>query len=336
MGIDSNATWELFLNKAIPLGLLEVYITDTTESNVVGPSTQLISTDRENVGTSTRRSRLARVVHLEENIDNPDTDSDSEYVPSDNEDTEDAWVKLMEELATQGQRSYKPGAPLEEGMVFANLHALQDAITKHSIEQHRFWITEYKKRASRACRCWYHAKQPRCFWRAQSQQLSSGAWRLKQFNDVHSCHPDYSHGGNDYNMDYMFIGRFILDKVRVDPEYKVKLIQHELLQEFNVAFSYKKCWMGRIHASEMLHGSWDDSYTHLPVILYNLQNSYPGTIVERYLSCYSGWIEPFIFPENLNVGDWKVLPPIRPLEETPRRGRRQQLRYPGEMDRRAN
>ncbi|VFQ71193.1 unnamed protein product [Cuscuta campestris] len=23
--------------------------------------------------------------------------------------------------------------------------------------------------------------------------------------------------------------------------------------------------------------------------------------VQRYLSCYSGWIEPFIFPENLNV-----------------------------------
>ncbi|RAL48637.1 hypothetical protein DM860_000957 [Cuscuta australis] len=41
-------------------------------------------------------------------------------------------------------------------------------------------------------------------------------------------------------------------------------------------------------------------------------------------------------PEKLNVGDWKVLPPIRPLEETPRRGCRQQNRYLGYMDRREN
>ncbi|VFQ95966.1 unnamed protein product [Cuscuta campestris] len=42
----------------------------------------------------------------------------------------------------------------------------------------------------------------------------------------------------------------------------------------------------------MLHGSWEDSYTHLPVILYNLQNAYPGTIVDVVYS------SP---PPNLNV-----------------------------------
>ncbi|VFQ68697.1 unnamed protein product [Cuscuta campestris] len=42
----------------------------------------------------------------------------------------------------------------------------------------------------------------------------------------------------------------------------------------------------------MLHGSWEDSYTHLPFILYNLQNVYPGTIVEVVYSSH---------PPNLNV-----------------------------------
>ncbi|RAL42881.1 hypothetical protein DM860_009388 [Cuscuta australis] len=54
-----------------------------------------------------------------------------------------------------------------------------------------------------------------------------------------------------------------------------------------------------------------------------------------YLSGYSGIIQPVLFPQNLDVGSFKVLPPKRPTDEIPRSGRRQHNRYQGEMDFRA-
>ncbi|RAL54421.1 hypothetical protein DM860_001549 [Cuscuta australis] len=107
-----------------------------------------------------------------------------------------------------------------------------------------------------------------------------GEWLLKKFDKKHTCRPDYSHGGDDYNITQGFIARMIVGKVRVDPQYKVKLIQHEIMELFNIAVTYKKCWHARLDASEMLYGSWKDSYNLLPTLLYTLQTSYPCTVAE--------------------------------------------------------
>ncbi|RAL42698.1 hypothetical protein DM860_009205 [Cuscuta australis] len=177
-------------------------------------------------------------------------------------------------------------------MTFPNFESLKDAVTKQCVANNRFFRNEYKKAGSWACRCWYYNKSPPCFWRVQAQGLKSGVWKIKQLRDVHTCHPDYSHGGDDLNIDYFSIARFIVGKVRVDPEYKVKLIQHDVLQEFHVPVSYKKCWLARIRATELLYGSWENSYSQLPIMLYNLQNSYPGTVVDVVYASE---------PPNLNV-----------------------------------
>ncbi|RAL41498.1 hypothetical protein DM860_010292 [Cuscuta australis] len=60
----------------------------------------------------------------------------------------------------------------------------------------------------------------------------------------------------------------------------------------------------------------------------------PVYSVQNYLQCYSGVIHPVIFQPNLDIGDFRVNPPIRPEREIPRSGRRKRNRYISEMDRR--
>ncbi|VFQ93818.1 unnamed protein product [Cuscuta campestris] len=79
--------------------------------------------------------------------------------------------------------------------------------------------------------------------------------------------------------------------------------------------------------------SWENPYSQLPIMLYNLQNSYPGPVVDVVYASEPPNLNAM--PEETPRFNFKVLPPKRPTNEIPRSGRRQRNRYQGEMDFRA-
>jgi len=43
--------------------------------------------------------------------------------------------------------------------------------------------------------------------------------------------------------------------------------------------SYKKTWLAKQRALEMIHGNWEESYAKLPKLLGALQSCVSGTVV---------------------------------------------------------
>ncbi|VFQ74808.1 unnamed protein product [Cuscuta campestris] len=114
MGIDSDRLWEIFFQKAIPLGLLEVYIDSARAGG-------------DEAGPSRRdyRVRLQGETIADEVIDNPDSDDDEEYIPSDDDiDTEEHWIHEMEvEAGVRGISGGVSDGPLAIGTVVDVVYA---------------------------------------------------------------------------------------------------------------------------------------------------------------------------------------------------------------------
>ncbi|VFR00897.1 unnamed protein product [Cuscuta campestris] len=62
----------------------------------------------------------------DEVIDNPDSDDDEEYIPSDDDiDTEEHWIHEMEAEAGERRISYKSNGPLAVGTVVDVVYATE-------------------------------------------------------------------------------------------------------------------------------------------------------------------------------------------------------------------
>ena len=57
----------------------------------------------------------------------------------------------------------------------------------------------------------------------------------------------------------------------------------------NYTPSYKKTWLAKQRALEMIHGNWEESYAKLPKLFRTLQSCIPGTVVAAQTeSLYGG------------------------------------------------
>ena len=57
----------------------------------------------------------------------------------------------------------------------------------------------------------------------------------------------------------------------------------------NYTPSYKKTWLAKQRALEMIHGNWEESYANLPKLLGALQYCVPETVVAAQTeSVYEG------------------------------------------------
>ncbi|XP_058746435.1 uncharacterized protein LOC131619344 [Vicia villosa] len=72
--------------------------------------------------------------------------------------------------------------------------------------------------------------------------------------------------------------RKILTLVDKDTSVKVKTIISHIVATYNHTPSYRKAWLAKTKAIELVYGNWEDSYKQLPRFLSALQIYAPGTI----------------------------------------------------------
>jgi len=103
---------------------------------------------------------------------------------------------------------------------------------------------------------------------------------LKQINGIRTwttslisqCH---------IRLDSFVIADNIVHLVKTNLGIKIKILIVDMLQCFSYIVSYKKAWTGKQKAHEIAFGSWEESYSYLPVWMTTTQHFVPGTIV-RY------------------------------------------------------
>ncbi|XP_058742263.1 uncharacterized protein LOC131614722 [Vicia villosa] len=79
-------------------------------------------------------------------------------------------------------------------------------------------------------------------------------------------------------LSYDIICQEILPLVDKDPSLKVKTIISHIVATYNYTPSYRKAWLAKTKAIELVYGNWEDSYKRLPRFLYALQIYAPGTV----------------------------------------------------------
>ncbi|RAL48589.1 hypothetical protein DM860_000909 [Cuscuta australis] len=387
MGIDSDRLWEIFFQKAIPLGLLEVYI----DSACAGG---------DEAGPSRRdyRVRLQGETIADEVIDNPDSDDDEEYIPSDDDiDTEEHWIHEME--AEAGVRGISGGVSdgplaieLQTGLImkrFCLRHVRSNFMTKfrnsdlknllwaagstHNIQQFEGYMAEIRNMSEEGYQ--YLNDIPRAAWTL----CFDGGFRCgilttnssKSFNNMlKGCRmlPVTAILSMSYaKMVELFAKRYKLgiqwqeQSMHITPKIKNVLLNREKTKHKWTVSSYGNNQYVVTHTSRTdpssiynylvnlfnsvcTCGQWTSDNipcVHVHAVYHSFRQQVPHNIlparysVQNYLSCYSGIIQPVLFPQNLDVGNFKVLQPKRPTDEIPRSGRRQRNRYQGEMDFRA-
>jgi len=68
--------------------------------------------------------------------------------------------------------------------------------------------------------------------------------------------------------------------VKQDSTISVPVLVAHIRSKYTYTTTYKKAWIAKQKAIEMIYGNWEDSYTELPRWLLAFQTYLPGTITD--------------------------------------------------------
>ncbi|XP_058727180.1 uncharacterized protein LOC131598613 [Vicia villosa] len=110
-----------------------------------------------------------------------------------------------------------------------------------------------------------------------SYRKRSDSWVIGYISQDHTC-VNTNVSQDHRKLSYDIICQEILPLVEKDPSLKVKTIISHIVATYNYTPSYRKAWLAKTKAIEVVYGNWEDSYKRLPHFLYALQIYAPGTV----------------------------------------------------------
>ncbi|XP_058784186.1 uncharacterized protein LOC131658956 [Vicia villosa] len=110
-----------------------------------------------------------------------------------------------------------------------------------------------------------------------SYRKRSDSWVIGYISQDHTC-VNTNVSQDHRKLSYDIICQEILHLVDKDPSLKVKTIISHIVSTYNYTLSYRKAWLAKTKAIELVYGNWEDSYKRLPRFLFALQIYSPGTV----------------------------------------------------------
>lgn len=103
---------------------------------------------------------------------------------------------------------------------------------------------------------------------------------VRRFYSIHTCSLDLVLGDHRQATSVV-VGECVKSKF-LDPKrvYTPNDIISDMMENYGVSVSYEKAWRSREKAIEMVRGKPDKSYSLLPMFLYMLSKTNPGSIVD--------------------------------------------------------
>ncbi|KAJ9555661.1 hypothetical protein OSB04_010275 [Centaurea solstitialis] len=115
-----------------------------------------------------------------------------------------------------------------------------------------------------------------CAWRMTARMVGdNGMFHVRFFNDVHTCSRTQLNS-NHRQANKKVLGA--LEKIlRANRTYQPRDIVDDINQQFGLSIGYATGWRARWDALDSIRGSPSESFTRLPVNMYNLELTNPGT-----------------------------------------------------------
>ncbi|XP_028230822.1 uncharacterized protein LOC114411298 [Glycine soja] len=113
-------------------------------------------------------------------------------------------------------------------------------------------------------------------------------WIIKSIRGHHTCLVPMLRQDHR-QLDKHVIAQIIQPIVKTNPTVSIKTLIVEIKTFMNYTPSYKKTWLAKQRALEMIHRNWEESYAKLPKLFRALQSCVPGTVIAAQTeSLYEG------------------------------------------------
>ncbi|XP_058746594.1 uncharacterized protein LOC131619523 [Vicia villosa] len=110
-----------------------------------------------------------------------------------------------------------------------------------------------------------------------SYKKRSDAWVIGSISQQHTC-VNSNMSQDHMKLSYDLICQEILPLINCDPSLKVKTIISHITTSYNYTPSYRKAWIVKTKAIEIVYGNWEESYKNLPCYLTALQTHAPDIV----------------------------------------------------------
>ncbi|XP_057493191.1 uncharacterized protein LOC130778692 [Actinidia eriantha] len=111
-------------------------------------------------------------------------------------------------------------------------------------------------------------------------------------NATHACEGDAVTTG--YQETRSWVAGIIKEKLKVNPNYKLKDIVNDIKQEYGIQLNYFQAWHGKEVAKEKLHGSYKEAYNRLPFFCEMIMDTNPGRLATFTTKDYSSFHRLFV------------------------------------------
>ncbi|KAJ9546713.1 hypothetical protein OSB04_019256 [Centaurea solstitialis] len=169
---------------------------------------------------------------------------------------------------------YRHSQRVKDGQVFDTKEQMILAVGQKFLEEG----FEHKTNRSSTKRYEVVCVQDECKWLMKAQSVGeTGMFMVRTLVDKHTCSMTQLNPGhrqaNKKILGNLFKNKFINAKRALTPKHMVQ----DVLEMFGFEISYATAWRARWKALELIRGSHAESFTRLPMYLYNLKRVNQGT-----------------------------------------------------------
>ena len=195
------------------------------------------------------------------------------------ENEEDIFMSTCEsEMECCSVWSEQAKKDLKKGMLFSSKEKLKMTVTIWSLHKNKEFKVVTSTKSLWVVRCKFYNLLG-CMWFLQGRQVGDKFWKIGKYVENHRCETEGLSSGHA-NLNTNLIASLLLNQIRKNPKFLVVDVISKVHENFGHQVTYRKAWIGRQRAFELVYGDFEKSFSDLPKFFATFQHFNHGTIVE--------------------------------------------------------
>ncbi|KAH0702399.1 hypothetical protein KY290_017690 [Solanum tuberosum] len=167
---------------------------------------------------------------------------------------------------------------LKKGMCFSSKEKLKRAVAIWSLKKNKEFKVVTSNKSLWVVRCKFYTLLS-CLWFLRGRKVGDNLWKIGKYIENHRCETEGLSRGHA-NLNTNLIASLILNQIKHNPKVLVVDVISKVHEKFGHQVTYRKVWLGRQRAFELVYGDFEKSFSDLPNFFAAFQHFNHGTIVE--------------------------------------------------------
>ncbi|KAG5610536.1 hypothetical protein H5410_021817 [Solanum commersonii] len=163
-------------------------------------------------------------------------------------------------------------------MFFSSKEKLKRAVTIWSLHKNKEFKVVTSTKSLWVVRCKFYSLLG-CLWFLRGRKVGDNLWKIGKYVENHRCETEGLSSGHA-NLNTSLIASLFLNQIRKNPKYLVVDVTSKVHEKFGHQVTYRKAWLGRQRAFELVYGDFEKSFSDLPKFFIAFQYFNHGTVVE--------------------------------------------------------